>query len=107
MSHKGTHVSKVYQVSSDLFSDQVINSESLRDLARKLGYTNYASGAVIKSIRKRILEMGLDMSHFKGQGHLKGKTHNWSTGMSDDIVFQENSPYLSGGHGLKKKMLKR
>ena len=45
-------------------------SESYRELAIKIGYAPDA-GSATKTLKEAVLILGLDCSHFKGQGHTK------------------------------------
>lgn len=55
-------------------------------------------------INKKILELRIDINHWTGQGHLKGKTHNWNyiTPLKDVLV--ENKCYSN--KDLKKRLFK-
>lgn len=55
----------------------VAESTSIRATLRKLGLT--PAGGNYETVKKAIREYGIDFSHFTGQGHLRGKTHNYST----------------------------
>lgn len=46
------------------------NSESVREVAIKLGYAPDGGGST-KRVKTLILENNIDVSHFKGQGHTK------------------------------------
>ena len=46
------------------------NSESVREVAIKLGYAPDGGGSV-KRVKTLISENNIDISHFKGQGHIK------------------------------------
>ena len=54
----------------------VAESYSIRGVLLKLGLA--ASGGNYESVKKAIRTFGIDSSHFTGQGHLKGKTHDYS-----------------------------
>ena len=80
----------------------VKESLSYRQLAEKCGY-NQNSGSSIKQIHIMINELGLNVSHFTGQGWLAGKTYD----NQRYIPFQE---YIKGDYvqtnKLRKKLLK-
>ena len=44
----------------------------LTDLGLKIAGSNY------KTINRAVKRLQLDTSHWKGKGHLRGKTHNWA-----------------------------
>lgn len=46
------------------------NSESYRDVAKKIGY-NPNGGSAIRIVKELAIQYNFDMSHFKGQGHTK------------------------------------
>jgi hypothetical protein len=50
---------------------------SIRALLAQIGLV--PSGGNHEVITKRIRELSLDTSHFKGQGHLRGGTHSYRT----------------------------
>ena len=55
-------------------------SESYRDLAKFIGYS-VNGGSSIKAVKEAITKYGLDVNHFKGQGHTKniGRKHRQTT----------------------------
>ena len=80
----------------------VSDSYSYAELARKCGY-NGQGGSNIKEMHLMIEKFNLDISHFIGQGWLKGKTYQ-----SDKYIpFKE---YIKGVHvqtnKIRKKLLK-
>ena len=75
----------------------VKNSYSISQSLKKLGLD--ASGNNYQIFKKRINNFNIDTSHFTGQGHLKGKTHNWAKTKPLKEILIENSYYNS--HRLK------
>jgi hypothetical protein len=63
------------------------------------------TGANYKGLYGHCSRLGLDTSHFTGQGHLRGKRHSWTPSRPLEEILVENSHYLSTGH-LKKRLLK-
>jgi hypothetical protein len=49
--------------------------------------------------------LGLDTSHFTGQGHLRGKTHGWTPSRPLAEILVANSTYVATSH-LKNRLLK-
>jgi len=83
------------------FKKAVEDSYSISQALVKLGVLpkggNYR---VFKRFQKLYI---VDTSHFTGQGHLKGKTHNYTLKPLDEILV-ENSDYPS--HALRKRLIK-
>lgn len=62
-------------------------------------------GGNYRILKRKILLLGLDTSHFTGKGHLKGKTHDWNnTKISLEEILVEDSNYQS--YKLKIRLLK-
>ncbi|HEY7158558.1 MAG TPA: hypothetical protein VH575_31730 [Gemmataceae bacterium] len=53
------------------------------------------TGANYKGMHAHFARLGLDTSHFTGQGHLKGKTHSWTPKRPLSEVLVANSPVRS------------
>lgn len=81
----------------------VKNNISVAGVLRDLGLNN-TSGGNHSHISKKIKEYKIDTSHFKGQAHLKGKTHNWTKKKPLSEIMIKNSTY-SRSH-LKTRILK-
>jgi 5-methylcytosine-specific restriction endonuclease McrA len=62
------------------------------------------SGGLRPVIMKHINRLSIDISHWRGQGHLKNKTHNWSKKIPLEEILIENSLFTSTHH-LKKRLL--
>src|SRR5262245_13664105 len=60
-----------------LLARAVAGSYSIREALAKLGLV--PAGGNYETFKKTIREFGIDTSHFTGQGHLRGRTHNYST----------------------------
>lgn len=81
----------------------VRSSFSIAQVLRILGLS--PTGANYKGLYGHVSRLGLDTSHFTGQGHLRGKRHSWTPSRPLKEILVENSLYLSTGH-LKKRLLK-
>jgi hypothetical protein len=55
----------------------VEHSYTMRAVLQELGLKPV--GGNYETVAKRIRELGLDTSHFLGSGHLRGKSHNYTT----------------------------
>lgn len=86
----------------DEVRQSVQESTSIRQALMKLNLKPI--GGNYRIIKRRIKQLGLDTSHHTGQGHLKGKTHNWATRTPLDEILKEGSSYQS--YGLKNRLLK-
>lgn len=82
--------------------EAVITSYSVSQVIQKLQLI--PAGGNYKSIQQHIRRLSLNTEHFLGQGHLKGKTHQWGVKKALNELLQENSTYMS--HPLKKRLTK-
>lgn len=62
------------------------------------------AGGNYRILKRNIQEWNIDVSHFTGQGHLKGKTHNWSNKSSLEDILKEGTSYQS--FKLKNRLIK-
>ena len=85
------------------FEEAVRESISWAGVLKKLGLV--AAGGNYSSAQGRAKKLHLGTDHFLGQGHLKGKTHNWGKKMSLKEALVKNSPYASSGH-LRSRLIK-
>ena len=94
----------VTRYTEDEFREAVRNSFSIAQVLKKIGVR--PSGGNYDCAHRRIERMELDISHFTGAGHLKGKTHNWAkkTALSDILV--ENFLGGIGTHKIKLRLIK-
>lgn len=91
-----------YVVSDEEFTDAVKSSFSIAEALRTMKLCIY--GSSYKTFRIRVKALGLDTSHFTGQGHLKGKTHNWSTKISlNDYLISGSDKVLA--QGIKHRII--
>lgn len=83
------------------FVEVIRDSHSVRESLDKLGLRQ-SSGAY-QFFHDRARRLGIDLSHFTGQAHLKGKSHTWSPAKPlADLLVNDGSP-----HGnLKARIIK-
>ena len=96
---------KYKQYTEEDFIKYVKNSTSIRQVLKKIGLE--PKGGNYATAKRRILVLNLDISHFTGQGHLKGKTHNWAKKIPLKEILIENSTYGGGSSKLKTKLFKQ
>jgi len=60
----------------------------------------------IKWIDKKIVELKINTTHWTGQAHLRGKTHNWSKKTPLKEIMIKNSQYTNT-HNLKRRLIKK
>jgi len=85
------------------FLKAVKESFSVAQTLRELGLS--ATGGNYLNFKIKIEKMGLDISHFTGQAHLKGKNHKWNTNKRLlEEVMVKNSDYSRDR--LKKRLIK-
>jgi len=106
-SHKGYELRKkdalrrcTYSVNK--FKKIIKDSFSISQALKKLGLV--AAGGNYFTVKKRIQELDLDISHFTGQSHLKGKKMTWGVKIPLKEILVENSTYSSSVR-LKKRLL--
>lgn len=90
--------------SDDQFKNAVKESFSIASVLRKIGVR--PTGGNYDVAHRRIKSLGLDISHFSGRGHLRGKTHNWAKKTPLNEILIEN---FMGGittHKLKLRLIK-
>lgn len=86
------------------FRVAVRDSFSIRNVLKKIGVQ--PTGGNYDVAHRMISRMGIDTSHFTGQGHLKGRNHNWAKKTATKDILVEN--YLGGvpTHKLKLRLVK-
>lgn len=80
--------------SDDDFITAVKTSVSIAEVLRKLGQS--PSGGSYATFNLRVKRLDIDTAHFLGEGHLKGKTHNWSPKISLTDLLVANSDKVFG-----------
>jgi hypothetical protein len=63
------------------------------------------TGCNYRGIHTHFSRLGLDTSHFTGQGHLRGKTHSWTPKRPLADILVKNSTYRDNTK-LKRRLLK-
>jgi hypothetical protein len=85
------------------FIEAVQSNFSVRNVLQVLGLA--PAGGSYKTFYQRVKYLNLDISHFTGQGHLKGKTHNWAPKIPLDTILVKDSSYTNSSH-LKERLIK-
>lgn len=85
----------------DEFIQAVIDSFSVREVFDKLNLVS--AGGNYQSFYNRVNRLCLDISHFTGQGYLKGKIHNWSPKKSLADILIKGTTYRSAS--LRKRLV--
>lgn len=85
------------------FINAVRNNTSIKKVLEELKLI--PTGGSYKLFYIRAKKFNLDLSHFTGQAHLKGKSHNWTAKKSLNEILVENSTYCSSNH-LRKRLIK-
>ncbi len=62
------------------------------------------TGANYVGVHAHFARLGLDTSHFTGQGHLRGKTHSWTPSRPLSEILVQNSPFRNSSR-LKRRLL--
>lgn len=81
----------------------VKNSRSFRQVLIELGMSDWGGGSY-GSIKRHIKRLNVDISHFTGQGYLKGKTHSYQSGNLKDILVKDSS--YTNMFCLKNRLIK-
>lgn len=85
------------------FIDAVKKNFSVRNALKTLGVV--PAGGSYKLFHQRVKKLNINTSHFTGQGHLKGKTHNWSPKIPLEEVLVKDSEYQSTSK-IGKRLIK-
>ena len=91
---------KYKEISLKELQQLVIESTTIAELMRKLGYTANR-GNSFDGLKKYLTENNIDISHFKGKSHGSSKTEKYSL----EQILVENSTY-SNMTRLKERVLK-
>lgn len=81
----------------------VKESISIRQVLKRLNLQ--LTGGNYKTFTLTIQRLKLDVSHFLGKAHLKGKINHWSRKVPLTEILIKNSTYTSS-HRLKNRLLK-
>ena len=82
----------------------VKNNTSMAKTLIELGLS--PKGGNHTTIKKAIKRLSLDSSHFTGQSHLKGKTHNWAKKIPLKEILVKDSTY-NNNRTLKKQLFEK
>lgn len=77
---------------------------SIAGVLRELGLQG--KGGNYKTINKAFKRLSISTSHFTGQSHLKGKTHNWAKKIPLDDLLVKDSTY-NNNCNLKKQLFEK
>ncbi len=83
-------------------SNAVSSSTSLAQVLEKI--KKKPSGGNYTHVKGLIRQLNLSTEHFTGQGHLKGKTHNWTKTIPLEELLVENCNYPATK--LKNRLIK-
>lgn len=83
--------------------EAVKNNISMSATLDQLGLKK--TGGNYSTLKGIIRDLTLDVSHWKGQGQLRGKNHSWSKGFDLKDILIKNSTY-SNTVNLKNKLFK-
>jgi hypothetical protein len=92
-------------------TDAVKTSYSIRAVLQKIGLA--PAGGNYETVRKKVNELNLDTSHFRGQAILRGATHAYNTRSLEEVLVHkklENTWRLKArllSQGVKKHQCER
>src|SRR5665213_1643979 len=101
-SYDGNLVKRSSVSDGDIFQ-AVKDSFSYRESLKKL-FVSHEDGASNRWLQKKILSLNIDTAHFLGQGHLKGKRHDWSNSITFEEILVIDSNYTSTSK-LNKRLI--
>lgn len=100
LSSRDYHPSKRW--SDDDIRRIVAEAQSARDCIIRAGWK--VAGGSYTMLYRHVDRLGLDTSHFVGQGHLKGKTHDFNTKPLD--YYLVNPCFHISAHKLKLRLIR-
>ena len=92
---------KQYERIKEEYIEAAKNAKSISEMCRLLGRT--PTGAGYYTMKKKIKEFGIDISHFEGKRHNNGVLNAINQKTPDERVFVENSTFQSSK--LKKRLI--
>src|ERR1700686_5034395 len=92
-----------YKYSDFDFIEAIKISSTISEALKNLGVAPH--GGSYKLFNLRAKKLNIDMSHFIGEGHLKGKTHNWSKKIDLTDLLVSNSDKVLNTR-FKKRIIK-
>lgn len=81
----------------------VETSLSFRETLIKLGLCGDGGGNTYH-LKEKVKILGIDTSHFLGQGFLKGRKHNWNKKFPLEDKLKENT-FIPGMSSFKKRLI--
>jgi hypothetical protein len=84
--------------------DAVGSSFSIAQVLKTLHLS--PTGANYQGMHDHFARLGLDTAHFTGQGHLRGKTHNWTPARPLSEILVEHSPCRCS-HKMKRRLIRQ
>lgn len=92
------------QITDEQFIEACNKSQSRQQTLRILGLDCFNGQNVRWSIAK-LGSLQVNTAHWLGQGHLRGKTHNWGCAQPLNEILVKNSHYTSS-YSLKYRLIK-
>jgi len=92
-----------YKYNETDLRDKVKQSRSMAQLLSSYGIK--IAGGNYATMRRHIIHYNIDVSHWMGQGWLKGKTHDWTPKIPLEEIMVKNSAYGAMSH-LKDRLFK-
>ena len=89
-----------FKYTEEQLRSAIESSGSIRQVLSKLGLKE--AGGNYETIKRRISKLNINTSHFHGQAHLKGKTHDY-TKKPIEFYLTENSHHQS--YKLKYRLI--
>lgn len=81
-------INKIYECTDEQFVELICNSTNIAEVLFKLGYTTNGNSWGYSQIKRRMADLNLDSSNFKGKNaYLKS---NKDKEISPDVLFREN-----------------
>jgi len=102
--HAAPTINFMIKYTREELEEAVKNSKSVANVMRILGFREPLAGGSHYHLLLKIKKLGIDKSHFTGQGHLKGKSHNWSTRIPIEEMLVVDS--TNSRTNLKRRLLK-
>jgi HNH endonuclease len=85
------------------FARAVAANHSIAGVLAALGQG--VSGSNYIRVHRLVAQLQLDISHWTGQGHLRGRTHSWTPGRPLSEILVEGSTYTDR-YRIKKRLLR-
>lgn len=89
--------------SKEKLTKTVKSNVSISGVLKEFGLSQY-NGGNYRQFHKYVRLYNIDTSHFTGQAHLKGKSHNWTKKIPLEDILVADSTYTHSSH-LKKRLV--